>query len=133
MSDKITLNLPCKKEYVVLARMTSSAVANKLNFDIETVEDIKLAVSEACNNIIQHSDNTKKDFIINFCLEEKQLTVEIVDHGKGFDYKNYKRPSIEELKGNGLGLFIMQSLMDEVVVESLPNSGTVVKLIKRLQ
>ncbi len=132
MSDKITLNLPCKKEYVVLARMTSSAIANKLSFDIEAIEDIKLAVSEACNNIIQHSDNTKNEFTVNFDLQETQLVIEIVDHGKGFDYKNYKRPSIEELKGNGLGLFIMQSLMDDVVIESLPNSGTVVKLIKHL-
>ncbi len=133
MSDNVTLNLPCKKEYVMLARMTASAIANKLGFDIEAIEDIKLAVSEACNNTIQHSNNTKKLFVVNYYVEKDMLTIEIIDDGEGFDYKNYTRPDIEELKGSGLGLFIMKSLMDEVEVKSLPDSGTSVKLVKRLQ
>ncbi len=132
MSDKITINLPFKKEYIVLARMTAAVVASKVNLDIETIEDIKLAVSEACNNAIQHSDNADDSFSVSYTVTADCFSIEISDNGQGFDISSYQRPDLAELKGNGLGIFIMRSLMDEVVVKSQPNAGTVVKLIKHI-
>ncbi len=132
MLDRITINLPCKKEYVVVARMTATIVASKLNFNIEEIEDIKIAVSEACNNAIQHSFNENDFFNVVYSVDDKAMNIEVTDHGTGFDLKDYKRPDLDELKGHGLGIFIMRSLMDEVIIESQPNSGTMVKLIKNL-
>ncbi len=132
MSDKITINLPCKKEYVVVARMTATIVASKLNFNIEEIEDIKIAVSEACNNAIQHSVDENDYFNVVFSVDDQTMSIEISDNGRGFNLDDYKKPELDELKGNGLGIFIMQSLMDEVVIESQPSVGTVVRLIKKL-
>ncbi len=132
MSDRITINLPCKKEFVVVARMTATVVASKLNFNIEEIEDIKIAVSEACNNAIQHSRGEEDFFNVVYTVDDQAICIEIVDNGKGFNLDEYQKPDLDELKGNGLGIFIMRSLMDEVVIESQPNTGTVVKLIKNL-
>ncbi len=132
MSDRITINLPCKKEYVVVARMTATIMASKQNFNIEEIEDIKIAVSEACNNAIQHCFNQEDFFDVTYTVDDKTMCIEIVDKGKGFNLDDYKKPNLNELKDGGLGIFIMQSLMDEVLIESQLNSGTVVKLIKNL-
>ncbi len=132
MSEKITIKLPCKKEYVVIARMTAAIVASQLSLDIEQIEDIKMAVSEACNNAIQHSHGLDDFFNVIYGADRQKLTIEISDNGSGFDLNSYRKPDLEELKDGGLGIFIMRSLMDEVLIESQPNIGTVVKLIKNL-
>ncbi len=55
MKDCISLTLPTKSEYVSVARLTASVVANNMGFDIESIEDIKVAVGEACNNAVLHA------------------------------------------------------------------------------
>ncbi len=55
MKDCISLKLPTKSEYVSVARLTASVVANNMGFDIESIEDIKVAVGEACNNAVLHA------------------------------------------------------------------------------
>ncbi len=132
MSDKITINLPLEKEYVVLARMTAAVVASKSDLNIEEIEDIKIAVSEACNNAIQHCSNPDGYFNVSYTIDDQKLCIEVSDSGQGFDLSDYQAPNLDKIKGSGLGVFIMQSLMDEVIINSEPNRGTVVKLIKHL-
>ncbi len=132
MSAKITIRLPLENEYVVLARMTAAVVASKSNLNVEEMEDIKIAVSEACNNAIQHGGNSDGYFDVNYMIDSEKICIEVLDNGQGFDLSDYQQPNLDKLKGNGLGVFIMQSLMDEVIIESRPDRGTVVKLIKYL-
>ena len=48
----VILTIPMRAEYVSIARLTAAGVANRLGFDIETIEDIKVSLSEVCNRII---------------------------------------------------------------------------------
>ncbi|MBV8726415.1 MAG: ATP-binding protein, partial [Candidatus Eremiobacteraeota bacterium] len=50
----VELRIPSKAEWVAVARLAVAAVANRLQFSIEEIEDVKLAVAEACTNCIQH-------------------------------------------------------------------------------
>lgn len=128
MSDIINISLPSKPEYVSVARLTASYIASQMNFDIEEIEDIKLAVGEACNNVVLHSgsEQTYEMKITNLLSE---LQIEIMDQGKGFEMDAYKQPSIENLQENGMGLFIIQSLMDDVKIETRNGVGT--KIVMR--
>lgn len=128
MSDIINISLPSKPEYVSVARLTASYIASQMNFDIEEIEDIKLAVGEACNNVVLHSgsEQTYEMKITNLFSE---LQIEIMDQGKGFEVDAYKQPSIENLQENGMGLFIIQSLMDDVKIETKNGIGT--KIVMR--
>src|SRR6056297_1468251 len=51
----IDLSIPSNPEYVSIVRLTASVIANSIGFDFEEIEDIKVAVSEACNNVVVHS------------------------------------------------------------------------------
>lgn len=123
------MSLPSKPEYVSVARLTASFVANQMGFDIETIEDIKLAVGEACNNAILHS-GSDETYKLEFIKQNDNLTIEIIDQGKGFSIEKYKKPNTEELQENGLGLFIIKSLMDEVEIETSEGKGTKIIMSK---
>lgn len=131
MSDNISISIPTKSEYVSIARLTASVLANKIGFDIEEIEDIKVAVGEACNNAVIHGKNSDT-YKINFIVSENSFQVEVIDSGKGFKMDEYKEPDLENPKENGLGLFIMKSLMDDVEIKSSNGDGTYIKLIKNL-
>ncbi|MBV8655006.1 MAG: ATP-binding protein, partial [Candidatus Eremiobacteraeota bacterium] len=53
-TDVVELRIPSRAEWVALARLAVAAVANRLRFTIEDIEDVKLAVAEACTAVIQH-------------------------------------------------------------------------------
>lgn len=131
MKEMINLKLPCKPEYVNIARMNIATIANNMKMNYEVIQDLKVAISEACNNIILHSD-VKSYYEIDFNINKENLLVEIKDSGKGFDLDNYKEPDLDNPKEGGLGLFIIDSLMDEFEVISEKGNGTIIRMIKTI-
>lgn len=132
MLDQVSISLPCKSEYVSISRLSSSVIASQMGFDIEAIEDIKVAVGEACNNAIIHSC-CNHTFDITFKVMDQAFVCEVSDCGNGFDLEGYSEPNLEDPKGNGLGIFIMKSLMDEVIVDTTPGKGTKIVLKKHLE
>jgi len=130
MKDKIRMSIPTKSEYVSIARLTSSVIASKIGFNIEEIEDIKVAVGEACNNVVIHSKDGFSTFDLEFFAEKESLTIKVIDNGSGFSYDEYKEPNLLEPKENGLGIFIMKSLMDDLEIESKIGEGTLIKMTK---
>ena len=128
--ETIKMEIASNPQYVSVIRLTTSGIANKIGFCLEDIEDIKVAVSEACTNDIKHSLDNK--FSVEYTIFENGLTITIIDSGKGYDVDSIDVPNLEEPKESGLGLFIIQSLMDEVEIKSNINYGTVIKMTKYL-
>lgn len=129
--DLIKLSVPNKPEYVSVIRLTVTGIANRMGFDVEKIEDIKVAISEACTNAITHGIcQEEENFYIDFSSDEEKLVISVYDNGKGCLSNNIKTPNLGELNEGGLGVFIIKSLMDDV--EILPNNGkgTVIKMTK---
>lgn len=132
MRDKICLSIPTKSEYVSVARLTSSVIANNMGFDIEDIEDIKVAVGEACNNAVLHTDHYDHTFDLYFLAETEKLIIEVKDTGKGFSLDAYQEPDLEHPKEHGLGIFIMKSLMDDLEIDTQIGEGTSIRMTKYL-
>ena len=134
MTDRFSLNVPGKAEYVGTIRMAVAHIASKAGFNIEEIDDIKVAVSEACTNIIIHAHG---DMIFNYEvvieLEETSLSIIVEDAGSGFGLEDYEPPVPGESRGSGLGIFIIRALMDEVDIHSEPGAGTKIRMTKVLQ
>ena len=78
----IKLSFPVNAAYVSSARLTASSVANRMNFDIDEIEDIKTAVSEACTYFIKTlSSGAKSNFDINFILNNDSIEINIATQG----------------------------------------------------
>lgn len=133
-NDEIRLSIPNKPEYVGVARLTVAAIASRIGFDIEKIEDMKIAVSEACNNAITHGCKHCKEgeYNINFVLTKEKITISVYDKGEGCQLENIEEPSLGKLKEGGLGIFIIKSLMDDVEIKSEKGKGTIIKMIKYL-
>lgn len=128
--ETIKMEITANPEYVSIIRLTTSGIANKVGFCIDDIEDLKVAISEACTNAIKHSLDDR--FVIIYSMIENGLTIEIIDNGKGYDRSAVSEPDIDNLKESGMGLFIIESLMDEVIVESQEGKGTSIKMTKYL-
>ena len=128
--ETIKMEIPANPDYVSILRLTTSGIANKLGFSMDDIEDMKVAVSEACSNAVKHSEDNK--VIINFNLLNNGIQIEIIDNGKGYDVDSIETPDLSNPKEGGLGLFIIQTLMDEVNIESKGNQGTTIKMTKYL-
>ena len=57
--ETIKMEIASNPQYVSVVRLTTSGIANKIGFCLEDIEDIKVAVSEACTNAIKHSLDNK--------------------------------------------------------------------------
>ena len=134
MTDQLTLNVPGKAEYVGTVRIAVAHIASRAGFDIEAIDDIKVAVSEACTNIILHAhENTAYNYDVQVELDEKDLTITVEDGGAGFGVEDYVPPIPGESRGSGLGIFIIKALMDEVDICSEPGAGTRIRMSKGLK
>jgi len=134
MTDLLKLSIPGKPEYVGTIRMAIAHVAANVGFDIEAIDDIKVAVSEACTNIIRHSHN-HSDFSYDVVVEreERSLAITVTDRGVGFETDEYVEPVPGETRGSGMGIFIVRALMDEVDIQSEVGVGTNIRMTKYLQ
>ncbi|MGL5311852.1 MAG: anti-sigma B factor RsbW [Peptostreptococcaceae bacterium] len=128
--ETIKMEIPANPDYVSILRLTTSGIANKLGFSMDDIEDMKVAVSEACTNAVKHSEDNKVN--ITFNLLENGIEVEIQDNGKGYNVDSIAVPDLSNPKESGLGLFIIQTLMDDVKIESKGNQGTTIKMTKYL-
>ncbi|MDR5658921.1 ATP-binding protein [Serpentinicella sp. ANB-PHB4] len=132
--DNIQLSIPNKPEYVSIVRLTLSSIASKMGFDIEEIEDLKVAVSEACTNAITHGiKEEEKNFEILFQTYDKKIEITVYDKGKGYLGSNkMEKPDHSELKEGGLGVFIIRSLMDQVEFSQNKGNGTIIRMTKFL-
>ncbi|SEO50226.1 anti-sigma B factor RsbW [Paenibacillus sp. OV219] len=146
--DLITLKVPAAAEYIDLVRLTLYGLAAKIGFSYEEIEDMKVAVSEACNNAVLHAYGDMRSravltgasvpqIEVRFVKKYDALSIIVKDEGSSFDAAAAAKlaqpvdgQTIDELQAGGLGLYLMQALMDDVIVSS--EMGTEVVLTKRL-
>ena len=130
--DVVDLRIPCKAEWVALARLSVAAVASRLNFSIDEIEDIKLAVAEACTNAIQHAHGSP--YIEIKCeAASGGLRLSVRDYGRGTHPEHIRSRELNVERVGGLGVFLIRSLMDEVDYDVHPDQGTLLVMVKRLE
>ena len=120
------------------ARVAVSAFAVQLNPTLDVLADIKTAVSEAVTNAIVHGyeDETGLIVITAALRDDGILEVSVADTGKGIeDISRAMQPFFTtqpEKERSGMGFSVMQSVMDDVQVESEVGKGTTVRMEKRV-
>jgi len=136
---EIRLQIPAHADCIDIVRVCLFSIASKLNFSYEDIEDMKVAVSEACNNAVLHGEQTNQDHRIDICFEpsDTYLTIKVKNKGT-FEHEDALKEAaplegskISELPVGGLGIFLMQALMDEVIVDTTDHM-TEVTLIKHI-
>ena len=126
MDASIELEIPARPEYVALARLVVSSLASaRRDLTDDRVDDLKVAVSEACTNAIEaHHSADSNDSVVVRCIElEDRLEIEIQDRGAGFDPETLpEHPPVTDPERlnfeRGLGIPLIKTLVDEVHIDS---------------
>jgi len=126
---EVTLTLPMLPDMEIAASKTATALAEFMEMSSDKIDEVRMAVVEACINSFEHSKvEIRFEVLGNDDPEKLQITIR--DSGVGFAPDTLVRPNIEEkLKAaskRGWGLTIIKGLMDEVDIHSGPNGTTVV-------
>ena len=137
MSKKPTaeLKLPILKNMELVATQTAEVVSKHMDLSEEKSAEISMALIEACINAFEHSES-KSEIYIHFLIDDDNLTIKVIDKGKGFDSTNVKIPNIETKlttseKKRGWGIMLIKELMDTVNFESDHTGTTLTKTKKK--
>jgi serine/threonine-protein kinase RsbW len=132
--ETVELRMDARPENLVLARLALGGVAARTPLGDDVVADLKLAVTEACTNAIEHAyagDPGSNEVVVRFALDVDVLAVEVQDWGTGFDTEA-EPPREDELRDHaGVGLMLIRSLTDELTIES-GGAGSTISFSKRL-
>jgi serine/threonine-protein kinase RsbW len=143
---EVTLILPMAPDMEIVASQAASAMAAFIGMSADRVDEVRMAVVEACINAFEHSHAVERKVEVTFRLfadaasaaereragsgRPGRLEIRVHDHGVGFAPAAVEEPRIEDkLRGErkrGWGLKIIQGLMDEVEILSGSQGTTVV-------
>jgi len=134
--EVIELEIPARAEFVALARLVVSALASSdSTLADERIDDLKLAVSEACTNAIEaHADvDVNERVTLRWSEGDDRLEVQIEDRGQGFDPGQLpEHPPVTDPERlnfeRGLGIPLIRTLVDEVAFDP-SDAGTSVRLV----
>jgi anti-sigma regulatory factor (Ser/Thr protein kinase) len=111
------------------ARLALTAFAARCGFAQHLLVDVESAIGEALANAAEHGDrDAARGFVVDALCDHAQLVVEIKDYGAGFDADAVVASAPDTSAGRGYGIFLMQTLMDEIAYSE---RGTRVRLVKR--
>jgi anti-sigma regulatory factor (Ser/Thr protein kinase) len=129
----LALNLPAEERLVPAARSAIAGFLLAVGVSEDTVDDIVLAIDEACSNVLQHAfpPGYPGTYELRADLRPEEVVVEVADHGVGFEAMELRSGGM--LDPSGRGLDIMRRVMTSVEVESpRQGGGTRLRLRKRL-
>jgi anti-sigma regulatory factor (Ser/Thr protein kinase) len=110
-------------------------VCEETAIDPSATFDLKLAVEEACTNVIEHAySGAGGELTVCFDVYGPDVEITVMDHGRPFAPDEVALPDLnlplEERPVGGLGLFLMQQLMDDVEFE-FSADGNRLSMVKR--
>lgn len=143
MKNKIEIKILADLKNIATVRLAISSFVSNLSITLDDIVDIKTAISEAVTNAIEHGyvDRNSESFVSINCYiesnEEDKIILEVIDNGVGIeDISLAMTPEYTTKKDDehaGMGFTIMESFMDEVIVDSKKGIGTKITLIKRIK
>ena len=138
IENEMKLEFISRSNNEAFARIAVAAFVSSLDPTIEEISDIKTAVSEAVTNSIVHGYEDRMGIIHIKCrIIDRKIHIEISDNGKGIENVELaKQPlytSKPDLERSGMGFTIMESFMDNLMIESIFGVGTRIIMEKEIK
>jgi serine/threonine-protein kinase RsbW len=122
---EVVLNMPARAEGVGVVRQALAGMADALAFDHDVLSDMKMAVTEACTNVVVHAyEEDAGQLEVQMVAGEEDLTIIVRDHGTGIQPK----PARTEPPALGLGLPLIAALSDAFELRGSAGQGTEVRM-----
>ncbi len=131
--DQLKFTVPGKPEYLTMLRLAVGSVAATAGFDLDGAEDIKTAVSEACKLVSCHGfDGFSDKYELQCNVEEGKIEIKIEDRCEAHTLEKHNKPCRNCPTEGNIGVYVIQTLMNEVEFSSLENGQKSIKMVKYL-
>ena len=127
----MSLGLPGEALSIPVIRRVLGDALQTLGVTAGCVDDIQVAVSEACTNVLDHT-GPGDAYEVVAVVDGAACVLKVVDRGVGFEAGELGHAEAPLEAEHGRGIQLMRALVDDVVFESRPDRGTVVYLQKEL-
>jgi serine/threonine-protein kinase RsbW len=128
----MTLRVPLEEISVPVVRRFCRAMLQTIGVDEECADDMGLAVTEACTNVLKHGTANGDEYEVEIRIDGSVCDISVRDSGGGFNHRFAVRRTAVPAAESGRGLHLMSTLTDDLSFSSEPDSGTVVQLRKEL-
>jgi len=111
------------------------AVLGKQGCDPETVDSMVLAINEACMNIIQHAygPGATGNIVLEILKNKDHLIFRLIDFAKPVDERTIKSRPLDDIRPGGLGVHLINEVMDEVTfIDNPQTAGNILEMKKRI-
>jgi serine/threonine-protein kinase RsbW len=132
-SEVIKLEIPSSAQFITIARKAVEEIGCRLAMSEDQIADLKLAIGEACSNAVKFSGPGRPPVRILYRLAPDKLEIEVRNKGRAF--RRMEPPieaSLDRLADGGLGLYLVNQVMDELSIRS-QSGETTLRMAKRLK
>jgi sigma-B regulation protein RsbU (phosphoserine phosphatase) len=130
----VELTFPARADRLKLARSAVGEAARMCGCSEAVVQDVVLAVDEACQNVIRHAyAGTVGDIVVEARREDGRIAILVRDFAQPIDPDKVKPRDLDDLRPGGLGTYLIQALMDEVDFGTPPQGGgNLLRMVKKI-
>ncbi len=121
----IHLRLPSELGFEKVAMGAVGSAARDMGFSDDRIRDLQTAVAEACTNAMEHGNrlNAAQRVDVVLTIDANALAVDVQDSGREARFLPPRPPAAGA--GRGMGMYLIQQLVDEVEWSAAPNGGQV--------
>ena len=132
IKDSAIITVPSHPQYLSVVRAVTARMGDLNGFDDGVIEHLKLAVDEACSNVIKYAykGDTEKKIIVKFKTTKKGFEVIIEDSGIKAAPDSMKGRSLDDIRPGGLGMHFIRRAFDVFEFDEKKKKGNRIRLVR---
>ncbi len=134
MKDTAVITIPSNPRYLSVVRAVTTRMAEICGMCTSDVEGLRLAVDEACSNVIKYSyqGDFEKRILVSFRISQEFFEVVIEDDGVRADPAGIRGRDLDEIRPGGLGIHLIKRAFDSISFDERKKKGNRLRLRKHL-
>ena len=131
--DNLKFTIPGNPEYMTMIRVATRSLADQAGFDVESAEDIILAVVEACKNVACHGqEGYSEKYDIEYCVDKGMVEVKVIDGCDQHSLQKLSQQCQNCPQEGDIGMILLHSLMSSVSIGKDENGHKFIQMVKNI-
>ena len=132
MRDSAAIKVPSDPRYLSLVRTVTAKMGELHGLSESAIEDVRLAVDEACSNVIKHAygGDPHQMILVRYRTTQKGFEVLIEDHGVKAQPESIEGRDLDDIRPGGLGVHLIKRAFDIFQFDRSRRKGNRLRLVR---